>query len=693
MKTSRILVAGMCCPSEEPLIKKQLSQLSPIGEVRFDHLSKQIEVEHGLDDERALVRALNQVGLKASMVVQGKAPVAPLRWLSPRIAAALALAMSSEVSAWVTSDASPSSIGLAVLAIVLVGTQPWDRALLALGRGQLGINVLMTVAVIGAIALGQWPEAAMVLTLFTWSEQLESYSLARVRCEMEELLNSAPEMAEVQREGNWVLLPSAQVGLGEVVRVSSGDRVPVDGRIVEGESSLNQASITGESIPVEKGPGDEVFAGTLNEGGLLLVCVNQPAGERQVDRIFRAVQRAQQEKAPVQRAIDRFASIYTPLVLLLALSITAAPWLLSWSDPGIWFYRALVLLVIACPCALVLATPITMVSGLTLAARKGILVKGSTALEEAARIKVVAFDKTGTLTVGRPTLGPCQWLDEELPLLQIAASLQDPSRHPLARAVVEELPAGTPLLPVEGWRQWSGRGVVGRIQGREWMLVSHRHIETEQLCGPELHRQLSAWEEEGRTTSVLLCERQPKALLSFSDPVRSEASQALQQLRTMGIETLMITGDHHQIAKGLAEQLKIERFFSNQLPEEKLERMEEELSRSSHVAMVGDGVNDAPTLARSSLGIAMGQGGTATAVEVGDVVLMVDDLRRIPELLRIARLVKSRLRANIALALVSKFAFLALTMVGKATLWMAVLADVGVCLVVVANGLRLVRAR
>lgn len=438
-----------------------------------------------------------------------------------------------------------------------------------------------------------------------------------------------------------------------------------------------------------------MFAGTLNGDGVLLVRVTQGAGDRQLDRIVRAVQRAQQEKAPLQRTIDQFARFYTPLVLLLAGVLALLPWLLHWPDAAQWTYRALVLLVIACPCALVLAPPVTLVSGLSRAAREGLLVKGASALEEAARIRAVAFDKTGTLTQGRPQLGPCHWLDNDpKETLRIAASLQDPSRHPLALAVVEGYRSQNPelaLYPVEGWRQLVGRGVSGRINDQEWRLISHRQVEEEQLCSEAIHQQLDQLEGEGRTTAVLLRGKEPQAVLSFTDPVRPETASSLKQLRELGIETLMLTGDHHQIASKLAADLSIERFFANQLPDEKLARMEEELRRSGHVAMVGDGINDAPTLARASLGIAMGVGGTATAVEVGDVVLMHDDLQRVPALIRLARQVQGRLRTNIALAVGSKVAFLLLAVAGRATLWMAVLADVGACLVVVGNGLRLLR--
>jgi Zn2+/Cd2+-exporting ATPase len=691
--TTRIHLAGMCCPSEEGLVRKQLQSVAGLGDVRFDFLAKTIEVEHALPGVEPLLQALNQAGLGAKLV-QEQAAGAPARWITPTLGAALLAGAASEGVAMTTgAESSPPVVVLALLSMLLVGSAPWSRAWGSLRQGQFGINALMIIAVVGAVALGQWPEAAMVLALFSWSELLEAYSIGRVSGALQELLHSAPETAELQVAGAWKSVPVGQVAVGDLVRVRPGERVPLDGVIEEGASALNQAALTGESLPVDKSVGESVWAGSLNESGALVLRVTQAQGNRQLDRVVEAVRRAQQEKAPIQSFIDRFARVYTPLVLLCAVLLGGVPWLLGWEQAWLWTYRALVLLVVSCPCALVLSTPVTLVSGLTAAARRGVLVKSARALEEAARLQVIALDKTGTLTQGRPTLSSVRWLDNDTArLLRISASLQEASTHPLARAVMEywrESGIGPELLPMQDWQQAVGRGVSGRSEGSLWQIVAHRHWKAS--AHPELVAQLQQWEAQGSSTAVLLEDDQPRALFGFSDPLRNEAHDAVHELSGLGLDTLMLSGDGQAAASSVASRVGISRVAAQLLPEDKLARIDDELRAGRHVAMVGDGLNDAPALARASLGIAIGHGGSGTAIEVGDVVLMQNDLRRLPEFVALARRTRRRLHENIALSLGTKFLFLALALAGKATLWMAVLADVGACLVVVANGLRLLR--
>lgn len=689
MRTTKIHCAGMCCPSEEPLIRKQLGSFgASVREVRFDHLTKRISVVHDLEAPQPLVQALNQVGMQASLVELQ--PVLRQSWITPRIAVALATAGACEGLTWVIGESSgPIAASLFVVVLLLVGWEPWKRCWQGLVSLQFTIHVLMGLAVAGAAGLGQWPEAAMVLALFRWSERLEAYSLFRVHLALQELLDSAPETAEVEEDGNWVRRSVADIHAGQRVRLKPGDRVALDGRLREGSSSLNQAALTGESLPVEKGPGDPILAGSINQEGSFVMEVTASLGDRQLDRIAAAVQRAQQEKAPSQRFIDRFSAVYTPLVLAGALLLALLPTLLGWPEAQAWFYRALVLLVIACPCAMVLATPVTLVSGLAAAARLGVLVKGATAMEEGARIRLVAFDKTGTLTLGQPSLAQTHWWEGDR--LRELASLQEPSSHPLAGAVRRAWGGQGPLLPVSDWSQVTGKGLVGSLEGVPWSVLSHRWLEEAGHCRSELHQLLHDWEGQGHTTAVLLREDRPLGAMGFSDPARQEAARALKELSRLGIETVLITGDQPQAAQTIAAQLGLSRFFANQSPEDKLTRIQELTQQGKHVAMVGDGINDAPALARAHLGIAMGRGGTATASEVAEVVLMGDDLCKIPQFFQLARRVRRRLQWNLGLALVSKLAFLGLAVAGKATLWMAVVADVGTSLVVILNGLRLLR--
>lgn len=584
---------------------------------------------------------------------------------------------------------------IALVSILSGGLTTYKKGWIALKNLNLNINALMSIAVTGAVLIGQWPEAAMVMFLFTVAELIEAKSLDRARNAISGLMQMAPEQATVQQaDGSWVEQGVKSIELGARVRVRPGERIGLDGEVVSGNSTIDQAPITGESLPVEKSIGDKVFAGTINQSGSLEYTVTAAANNSTLARIIHAVEQAQGARAPTQRFVDQFSKIYTPVVFLFALAVAVIPPLFMgavWFD---WIYRALVLLVVACPCALVISTPVTIVSGLAAAARKGILVKGGVYLEGGYKLDYLALDKTGTITHGKPVQTDYLSLDAtaDASAPAIAAALAGRSDHPvslaIANAAVDKQFA--PLI-VDNFEALAGRGVRGEINGEVYHLGNHRLVEELNLCSPALEEKLFALEKQGKSVVLLLDKSGPLALFAVADTVKDSSREAIRQLHELGIKTLMLTGDNVHTAQAIAAQVGIDQAQGDLLPTDKLQAIEALYAQGHRVGMVGDGINDAPALARSEIGFAMAAAGTDTAIETADVALMDDDLRKIPTFIRLSRQTSSILKQNIALALVIKAIFLGVTFAGVATMWMAVFADMGVSLLVVFNGLRLLR--
>jgi Cd2+/Zn2+-exporting ATPase len=616
----------------------------------------------------------------------------------PRIVGALLLALGAELAhAFLPAGWAPLGMALAVLAVGLSGLSTYWKGVQSLRRGRLNISALMAVAVTGAFAIGQWPEAAMVMALYALAEHLEARAVDRARGAIGELLRMAPDTVELREEGGrWREVPAAQVPVGAVVRVKPGARLALDGVVTEGHSAIDQSPVTGESLPVDKGVGDAVYAGTLNQTGVLSLRVTAGARDTQLARIIHAVEQAQASRAPTQAFIDRVAAVYTPAVFALALGVAVlGPWLAGWP----WLaaaYKALVLLVIACPCALVIATPVTLVSALAQAARRGVLVKGGAHLERARLLKAVALDKTGTLTVGRPVLVADEVLGDAWPAEVVrgwAAALAAGSDHPVSRAIAQGLAArGVRPGACEGFIDRPGSGVEARIGGRRLQLINWRAAQAQGLAGERLAARLAPHQAAGRSVSLLATDDEVLALLAVADTLKPHAPEALARLKALGIATAMLSGDHQAAAQAVARAAGVDEARGELLPQDKLRRIAELRARHGPTAMVGDGINDAPALASADLGVAMGAAGTGTAMEAADVVVMNDDLRRLPELVRLSRRVHGVLWQNIALALGIKAVFLVLALGAGATMWMAVFADMGASLIVVANGLRLLKA-
>ena len=718
---SPIVVAGsllfrlstMDCSAEESEIRQALEPITGIKSLGFQLGARTLRIDASSEALTLALAAIRKAGFDPRPVTTGDAPSSedghdhahdpqhnhessPGIW---RFALALVMATGAEMVSFFAPDTTPwKAVGmaLAALAIWLAGIDTYKKGMTALLRGKLNINALMAVAVTGAFVIGQWPEAAMVMALYAIAEWIEAKAVDRARNAIKGLLDLAPAQALVrQSDGSWLLTPVAAVPLEGMVRIKPGERVPLDGVVTLGNSAINQAPITGESLPVDKVPGDAVFAGTINETGELEVRVTAAAHNTTLARIIHAVEQAQGTRAPTQRFVDRFAAVYTPAIFALAVAVLLlTPFLmgLSWQEAA---YKALVLLVIACPCALVISTPVTVVSGLSAAARRGILIKGGSYLEDARLLKAVALDKTGTITAGKPALVSWRvWGDgDEARIKHWAASLAARSDHPVSKAIAACLP-GSPLSiasEVQDFSALPGRGVQGLINGQSLQLGNHRLMHESGLCSPKLEAELAVHEKRGHSVTLLADSSRVLALFAVADTIKPSSIQAIADLKALGITAVMLTGDNTATAQAIAAQAGISDVRGDLLPEAKLEAIKDMQQRYGVTGMTGDGINDAPALAQANIGFAMGGAGTDTAREAADVVIMNDDLGRVAETVRLSKRTHAILWQNITLALGIKSVFLLLAIFGTATMWMAVFADMGASLLVVGNGLRLLR--
>lgn len=695
--TSSLYIAQMDCPTEQQLILNKLSTMPGVGALNFDLLKRILTVEHQSQVLPAIIAAIESLGFSAQTLegqTQQAAPQASAAASLWPLAVAGGFAALAEVAHFAQWPGLISAL-CAVLAIGLSGLTTYRKGWIALKNRNLNINALMSIAVTGALLIGQWPEAAMVMVLFALAERIEARSLQRARRAIGGLLDLTPTLATVQQaDGSWAERTVAQISAGAVLRVKPGERIALDGVVLAGHSAINQAPITGESLPVEKGPGDHVFAGTINQAGALEFRASGAASDSTLARIIHSVEQAQASKAPTQRFVDQFSKIYTPAVVLVAMLValfgpllTGEPWLT-------WAYRALVLLVVACPCALVISTPVSIVSALTRAARQGILVKGGVYLEQGHQLNWLALDKTGTLTEGKPAQTDCQpWQGADQTVhYALAASLAARSDHPVSQAIAQHAAEqGVQLSTVEGFKALPGRGVQGQIEGRLWYLGNHRLVEELQRCSKDLEEALGVLERQGKTVVVLCDEAGPKLLVAVADRLKANSQQALLELHQLGLQTCLLSGDNPHTVQAIAHEVGIDRAHGNLLPEDKQRLIAQLQAQGQRVGMVGDGINDAPALASAQIGFAMGGMGSDTAIETADVALMDDDLRKLASFIRLSKRTVAILKQNIGLALGVKAVFLLLAASGNASMWLAVFADAGVSLLVVFNGLRLLR--
>ena len=716
-------VTGMDCADETNLLRAALGELSGISDVKFNLLEGTMSVTADSDAvaDREIVAAVKCTGM-AARPAGDACPADPseagfwpvhgrtlLCWAS-----GIALA-AGFLSHWFLHGSLLDALSeggrdgahtfpaltivLYLVAVIAGGWFVFPKAVSAIRRLRPDMNLLMAIAVAGAIGIGEWFEAATVTFLFSLSLLLEAWSIGRARNAIKALFKLTPPMARYicPHDGDILEKCVEEVPVGATVLVRPGERIPLDGRITKGRASVNQAPITGESIPVEKREGDEVFAGTIDEDGSIEFQVSKPASDTTIARIIRMVEEAQSRRAPTEQWVEKFARYYTPAMILLAAAIAVVPPLLFGGSWAAWFYQSLVILVIACPCALVISTPVSIVAALAAAARSGVLIKGGAFLEEAGRIRAVALDKTGTVTHGRPevqTVTPLNGHTAE-ELLERAAALELHSRHPLAQAIVrraEQL--RLPVPTAENYREFSGRGAEGTIDGRLFWIGSHRMVHEKEMRSDDLHGQISLLEEAGHSAIVVGNDNHVCGFIGVADGIRENAASIVADLKRAGVEKVVIlTGDNIGTARAIGGKIGADEFRAELLPEEKLKAIEEMKVRYGSVAMVGDGINDAPALAAATLGIAMGAAGTDAAMETADIALMSDDLSRLPWLIRHGRRTLRIIRQNIGFALGVKVLFMGLALANIATLWMAIAADMGASLLVIGNALRLLNGR
>ena len=717
---SMIQVRGLDCPNEVEALCAALRDQEGITGLGFDLINGIMTVDHvaGVVDPARLARLVtDRTGMPATVqgeVEGSEAPAAGAEsWWSRfgpwvlTVASGLALAVGMAFS-WLgpamglsSTAAGRLAVAAYAAAVVAGGVELFPKAARNLLRLHLDIDVLMGLAMLGAAALGQWDEAATVAFLYGLSEALEAWSLDRARRSIRALLDLSPPTAErIGADGSIDVVPAAGVRAGDRLLVRAGDTIPVDGEVASGRSSVDQKTITGESVPVVRGPGDPVYAGTVNGEGTLEIRASGPVSDALISRVVAQVRASQSGRAPIERRISRFAAVYTPMVVGLSLLVMLGPPLLAafgghgwdWDLFREWFGRGLVVLVIACPCALVIATPVAVVSGLAAAARAGILIRGGEFLEEVGRLRALAFDKTGTLTQGRPDVVEVVCApghDDEDRVVRIAAALGDRGGHVLGKAIARYARGRSLEVPVaDDYRAVPGRGARGRVDAVDYHMGSHRYIDEEGLCRPEFHDQLDRAEGAIGTAVALTGDAGPMGWIRLADRPRPEAARVLAELHDLGLRTAMLTGDNAGTAEAVGASWA-SASSAGLLPADKVSAIAEIDARHGPTGMVGDGVNDAPALAAAKVSIALGGVSSGAALETADIVLLADDLGRLPWLIRHSRATLAMIRQNIALALLTKAIVLILAVFGLANLWMAIAADVGTSLLVIANALRL----
>jgi Cd2+/Zn2+-exporting ATPase len=713
-----IRIMQMDCPTEEKMIRHKLKNIEGIYDLEFKLLSRVLSVTHEREVLDEILQRIKSLGFEPEIIegtsvsgVKGRSrDQKPEKSKYKILILAALLALVSELVGWFGAS-DWLSFAFAISAIALCGSNTYKKGWICLINYQLNINALMSIAVTGAFLIGHWPEAAMVMVLFTLSEIIEQSSLEKASSAIEKLFSLSPDTTAVLTDGQWLSVKTEQVQKGDIVRVRAGERISLDGVIVKGDSSIDQSPITGESIGVDKTIGDQVYAGTVNGLGLFEFKVSAVSGDTTLASIIKVVEQAQNSKAPIQRFIDKFASVYTPIVFVLAVLVAVVGPLVSDGDWMAWLYKALVLLVIACPCALVISTPITIVSGLTAAAKRGILIKGGEYLEQGRHIKWLALDKTGTITEGKPALtdikifadtdnSDVSKLTSETQIVNIALALSEHSDHPVAMAINQGLKdransikneseeAPEQGLVIESYQTLVGKGIKGEYLKTIYYLGSARLAKELDVLDQQALAQIEIYERSAKTVNVLMNEQQVLAVIAVADIIKSSSAEAIEQLHCLQVSTLMLSGDNEQTATAIANEVGIKHVSAMLLPEQKLQVIVK-LQKKGVVAMVGDGINDAPALAQADIGFAMGVLGSDTAIETANVALMDDDLRKISQFITLSTRTHRILVQNISFAIGVKALFLVITLLGYSDMWMAVFADVGASVLVVANGLRL----
>ncbi|MDF9759663.1 Cd2+/Zn2+-exporting ATPase [Peribacillus simplex] len=688
-------IEGMDCGSCAKSIENHLNTLSTVKNVSVNFSTGKMKIEHS-DSVENIISEVSKIGFKASLQ-SNKKSIQTNKNKSDNgliILSGVLIALGFIGS---FNGISPiMSTILYAIAMVISGYKPVKSAFYAIKSRSLDMNVLMSAAAIGAALIGEWLEGATVVWLFAIGNLLQTKSIERTRNSIRNLMDLAPPEAWVSVGSEIIKKPVEEITVGDIIIVKPGDKIPLDGEIIQGESSVNQAPITGESIPVDKEIGDIVYAGTINENGSLEIKVTKLVEDTTISKIIHLVEEAQEQKAPTEAFVDKFASIYTPIVFILALAIMVLPPILGFGTWGDWFYKGLELLVVACPCALVISTPVAIVSAIGNAAKNGVLIKGGTFLEKAGAITAIAFDKTGTLTEGKPKVTEIKTLhvtkDE---LLSIALTLEDYSTHPIAKAIVGYAnEKGIQPKIGELFRSIVGKGVQATIEGNIYYGGNLKLFEEMNVSLDDVKSHVQEIQNKGKTVVIIGTQHQVIGIIAVSDTIRETTASTLKALKQSGVnQTVMLTGDNEGSAKMIASEANVTRYFADLLPEDKVDAIKKLQNEGHKVAMVGDGINDAPALATADLGIAMGGAGTDTAMETADIVLMADNLDKLPHTMKLSRKALTIIKQNIWFSVIIKVIALVLIFPGWLTLWMAVLSDTGAALIVILNAIRLLKIK
>lgn len=696
---STFIVSGMDCADEVGAIQKQL-QHPKVAKINANIMTSQVSVEHAPELERAeIIKLINKAGVRVTEANQTLSFASENKTRVFLVSLSGLLLFTGLCSEWFFNPSKTWLLIIYLLSTLAGGILIFPKALRSLKQFSLDMNVLMTIAVMGAFLIKEYSEGTAVIFLFSLAEMLEAFSVSRARKAIREILSITPQVAHLVTDTDIKTIPVEQISVGQKIIIRPGDRVPLDGTVIEGSSYVNQAPLTGESQPVVKTSGDYLLAGTINENSTLTITVTHGFKDTKISQVIKLVESAQSQKAPAQLFVDKFSKIYTPAVTIIALLVMIIPPLIFSQDWSLWFYRALVFLVIACPCALVIATPVSIVSALTALAKNGVLVKGGIFLESLGKLKSIAVDKTGTITEGRPQVVSEKEISSKnsSEFLTAALALENPSTHPLAKAIVEYAHSkGLSIYPVSEYEVIPGKGVEGVINSHHYFAGNHKLVHELGLCTPEIEDYLQKMENEAQ--SVVIVGRKTKeenkgeilGILGLADKPRAGVQDAIAKLHQVGInEIVILSGDNQRTVNAVGKLVGIDKAFGDLLPENKLTQISKLLTKHQFVAMVGDGINDAPALAQATVGIAMGAQGTDVAVETADIALMTDDLHQLARAIKHGQKSLRIIHFNIAFALITKAAFIILGMFGYSSLWLAVAADMGASLLVIGNSMRL----
>ncbi|KAB7704370.1 cadmium-translocating P-type ATPase [Bacillus aerolatus] len=693
-KSQTFIIDGMDCGACAVTLEKHMKNVPTVEEVRVNFSTGKMHITHDLGVE-AITKEVSNAGFEAALSTGRKNEVSvSKKGASTTTVSGILLALGFFGS---FNGVSPALITVLYAASILVGGyKPARSAYYAVKSGSLDMNVLMMAAAIGAALIGEWFEGATVVWLFALGAALQNKSIERTRESIRGLMNLAPQEAWVKAGQNLSRKPVEAIQIGDTIVIKPGEKIPLDGEITAGSSTVNQAPITGESLPVDKQIKDIVYAGTVNENGSLEVKVTKLVKDTAIARIIHLVEEAQEQKAPTEAFIDRFAKIYTPIVFVLAIFVMVMPPLLGWGPWSEWLYKGLELLVVACPCALVISTPVAIVSAIGNAAKNGILIKGGTFLETAGAINVIAFDKTGTLTEGKPKVSGLYTVNgTEAELLAVARTIEEHSQHPIASAIVTSASErGISALGGEDFTAIAGKGAKATIDGSDHFAGNPKLFQELNVSLGEMESRIQSLQEEGNTLVIVGTRSTIFGIIAVSDTIRTATAKALKDMKSVGVEQIvMLTGDNAGTAKKISDEAGVDRFFAELMPEDKVQAVKQLQNEGKIVAMVGDGINDAPALATADLGIAMGGAGTDTAMETADIVLMADNLEKLPHTVKLSRKALSVIKQNIWFSLLTKLAALILIFTGDLTLWLAVLSDTGAALLVILNSMRLLRLK